>query len=218
LIMRCLEKAPEDRWQTAEEMLPLLEAISSGSGGMTPTGTRPVWAATRRRRRRWLPVAIGGGGLAALGLVASLLLADDGAIRSIAVLPIRDISGQDSVFVDAMHDDLISALARLEVAEVVPRSAVIRFLSGASGTSEVARAVHADAVLESTVYRDGDRIRVNVQLVEPQGLRHVWAQSYDRDVADVMTVQREVVELIATEIQATLHPVVTSPDGSRGPA
>jgi serine/threonine-protein kinase len=216
-VMRCLEKDRAERWQEAEAMLPVLEALGTPSGGMTPTDTRPI-RVTRRRRRPWISVAIGGGGLAALVLVASLLLADDGAIRAIAVLPIRDISGQDSVFVDAMHDDLISTLARLEVADVVPRSAVIRFLSGASGTAEVAREVHADAVLETTVYRDGDRIRVNVQLVEPQGLRHVWAQSYDRDVANVLTVQREVVELIATEIQATLHPAAAAADSSRGPA
>jgi len=215
-VMRCLEKDRAERWQQAEAMLPVLEALGTPSGGMTPTDTRPI-RLTRRRRRPWMPVAIGGGGLAALALVASLLLADGGVIRSIAVLPIRDISGEDSVFVDAMHDDLISALARLEVADVVPRSAVIRFLSGASGTAEVAREVHADAVLETTVYRDGDRIRVNVQLVEPQGLRHVWAQSYERDVANVLTVQREVVELIATEIQATLHPATALTDGTRGP-
>ena len=216
-VMRCLEKDRAERWQQAEAMLPVLEALGTPSGGMTPTDTRPI-RVTRRRRRPWMPVAIGGGVVAAVALVASLLLADDGAIRSIAVLPIRDISGQDSVFVDAMHDDLISALARLEVADVVPRSAVIRFLSGASGTAEVAREVRADAVLETTVYRDGDRIRVNVQLVEPQGLRHVWAQSYERDVAEVMTVQREVVELIAHEIQAMLHPVVVPADSTRGPA
>jgi len=216
-IMRCLEKDRGERWQEAEEILPVLEALGTPSGGMTPTDTRPIRAA-RHRRRTWLPVAIGGGGLAAMALVASLLLADDGAIRMIAVLPIRDISGEDSVFVDAMHDDLISTLARLEVADVVPRSAVIRFLSGASGTADVAREVHADAVLESTVYRDGDRIRVNVQLVEPQGLRHVWAQSYERDVANVMTVQREVVELIANELQATLRPAAAVADSTRGPA
>jgi serine/threonine-protein kinase len=216
-VMRCLEKDRGERWQQAEAMLPVLEALGTPSGGMTPTDTRPI-RTSKRRRRTLLPVAIGGGGLVALALVARLLLADDGAIRMIAVLPIRDISGQDSVFVDAMHDDLISALARLEVAGVVPRSAVVRFLSGASGTAEVARAVHADAVLESTVYRDGDRIRVNVQLVEPQRLRHVWAQSYERDVANVMTVQREVVELIASEIQATLQPAAAPDNRPRGPA
>lgn len=206
LVMRCLEKHREDRWNSAEELLPLLEAAVTPSGGLTPTATRPIPSTRRRKRRRWQAAMLGGIGVVAAAIGGRLLLADGGGVHQIAVLPIRDISGSDSVFVDGMHDELISTLARLEVADIVPRAAVAQYLSGASPTREVASAVKADAVLESTVYRDGDRIRVNVQLVEAQGLRHLWAQSFERDAADVLGVQREVVESIATELKATLHP------------
>ena len=211
LVMKCLEKDRRHRWETADAMLPYLAAAATPSGGMTPTGTRPT-RVTRRRRRRSVAAVIGAVAVTTAAIAGWLAVGGGGshAVEQIAVLPMRDISGDDAVFAEGMYDALISALTRLDVAGVVPRAAVRNYMSGISLTDEVASAVHADAVLESSVYRDGDRIRVNVQLVEPSGLRHLWAETYERDVADVLGVQREMVELIANEIQATLHPTPTT--------
>jgi TolB-like protein len=217
LVMRCLEKNREDRWNSAEEMVPLLETAVTPSGGLTPTGTRPIPSARRRIRRRRRTAVIGAVGLVLAAIGGRLALAAGDGINQIAILPIRDISGNDSVFVDGMHDELISTLARAGVADIVPRAAVSHYLSGASPTHDVAAAVKADAVLESTVYRDGDRIRVNVQLVEAQGLRHLWAQSYERVAAEVLGVQREVVASIAAELKATLNPDMASQPATEQP-
>ena len=128
-----------------------------------------------------------------------------GRISQIAVLPFQDLSGKDKVFVDAMHDALIGALVRKSVVGVVSRNEVLRFKDGSSTTAEIAKALHADAVMETTVFRDGERMRINAQLVEPVSLRYVWAQTYERDVKDVLQAQREIVDTIAADVAGTLR-------------
>jgi eukaryotic-like serine/threonine-protein kinase len=209
LVMRCLEKEKDRRYQTAEEMLPALEVLGTPSGGVTPTHTRPL-PATRGGRKGLPLVPI----LAAVLVVAAatgwMLFGrggnggGSGKINQIAVLPIQDLSGKDQVFVDAMHDALITAIARRQVVGVVSRSAVMRY-KGASGTTEeIAKALHADAVIEATVFRDGERMRINVQMTEPTTLRYLWAQTYERDVKDVLDAQREIVDTIAAEVAGAL--------------
>ena len=217
IVMQCLEKNPADRWQHAEDLLPELEAAATPSGGVTPTDTRPVevtLAKPKVGRRVWI-------GSAATALVIAGFGGwfmrsgggGSGAIERIAVLPITDLSGVDQLFVTAMHDALITALAQLDVVEVVSRSAVMQF-QDSPNTREVARELDVDAVIESTVFRDGDRMRISVQMVEPQTLRHLWTNSYERDVTDVLAVQREVVELIATELGAELAGVAEATENS----
>jgi TolB-like protein len=208
LVMRCLEKEKEQRWQTAEAMLEPLELANTPSGGITPTYTRPLTATAKPRpNRRWLGLGAAG----ALVLVAGggwFLTARSqrsGRIEQIAVMPLQDLSGKDKVFVDAMHDALIGALVRQSVVGVVPRNDVMRFRDGGGTTSDIAKALHADAVMETTVFRDGDRMRINAQLVEPVTSRYVWSQTYERDVKDVLGAQREIVDAIATELAATLR-------------
>jgi len=221
LVMRCLQKDRAERWQSADDLLPALEALSTPSGGITPTDTRPIRAAPRlrpARRKRWIP-AVAAAGIAIAALGAWLLFGGGGGgtgrIEQIAVLPIQDLSGTDKVFVDTMHDALISALARTDVAGVVSRSAVLRYGDGSTPTRQIAQELNADAILEGTVFRDGDRVRINVQLVEPQSLRHLWAQTYERSVTDVFEAQRDIVERIAAEIKAALggEPAVSAGDG-----
>ncbi len=219
VVMKCLEKDPAHRFETAEAMLPFLAPAMTPSGGIARTTARPT-RITRPGRGRLRYAA-------AAAIVFVILLgagwrflwsgAGDG-INQIAVLPVRDISGADAVFVDSLHDAMISALARLNVANVVPRSEVMSFMSGASSTANVARTVRADAILESTVFRDGDRIRLNLQLVEPAGLRHLWAETYERNVADVLNLHREIGELIAAEIQKALHPSASTRPSKESPS
>jgi TolB-like protein len=165
-------------------------------------------ATSLRKRRRW-PMVAGG-----LALVITLVgvgvfaLAQgagaDGGIESVAVLPMQDISGTDQAFVEGVHAALISALAQANVVAVVSRSNVMRFQGGGETTREIAEALDVQAVVEGTVFRAGDRMRINVQMVDPASLRQFWSQVYERDVDDVLEVQGEVVTTIANELGAAL--------------
>ncbi|MEP7325201.1 MAG: serine/threonine-protein kinase [Gemmatimonadota bacterium] len=208
LIMRCLEKDREARWKNAEEMLPLLEALATPSGGITPTDTRPLRArmAVKKGRRGRIAAAVVG--VLVLLLVAGFLLfrgGGSGKINEIAVLPIQDLSGKDQPFVDGIHDALINALAQANVVGVVPRSEVMRFRDGGQTTREIADALKAGAIIEGTVFRDGNRVRINMQMVEPRTLKHLWVQTYERDVSDVLGAQKAIVDQIATEVDAVLR-------------
>jgi len=124
------------------------------------------------------------------------------SIDQIAVLPIMDLSGEDEVFVGAMHDALISAIALTNTVGVVSRTAVLRMEGGT--TEDIASNLGVQAVMEGSVFRAGDEMRINVQLVEPNTLRHIWTGTYERNVSDVLAAQEEVVQTVATELGAAL--------------
>jgi len=209
-IMRCLAKNPADRWQNAEEFITRLEALSgTPSGGMTPTDTRPFKATAARPARRRAPLAAAVGGLALVGAVAAYLLTQGGGggggIERIGVMPIEDISGQDSVFVAAMHDALTNALTRTNLAGVAPRSAMLRYRGGEKTTREIAGELDLGAVVEATVFRAGNIMRINVQFTDPVTTRSLWSDTYERDVSDVLAAQSDVVERVATGIGDALR-------------
>ena len=220
LIMRCLEKDPGDRWQSAEEVVGRLEELATPSGGVTPTHTRPVKGVAGRKPRR-APVMVGAAVVLAAAVTGGLLMLGgdaDGDIDSVAVLPIQDISGNDQAFVNAVHDALVTALARADVVSVVSRSNVMRFQGTGQTTREIADALNVQAVVEGTVFRADERMRINVQMVDPESLRQFWSQVYERDVDDVLAVQNEVANTIATELGAAIAAArqrsepITSPD------
>jgi serine/threonine-protein kinase len=217
LLMHCLEKDPADRWQTAEEILRALEALGTPSGGITPTNTRPLKASDARRleapRRRWVIAAVTGGVIvlaAATGVVLVARGDDTITPNHIAVLPIQDISGSDGQFVDAMHDQLIISLGQAGGLTVAPRSAMMIYKSQPKPMTEVARDLKVGAILEGTVFRTGDRMRINVQLTEPRSIRQLWSHSYEINVRDVLASQDSVVRQIAAGIrQAVTAPAAT---------
>lgn len=209
VIMRCLAKNPADRLQSADELITRLEAIGpTPSGGVTPTDTRPVKATLGRpaARRTWLIAVV-----AAVFVIAAAIGAyaiagrGSGRIDKIGVMPIEDISGKDSVFVAAMHDGLTNALLRLNSAGVAPHSVMMRYKGGAKTTREIAKENDLNAVVEATVFRAGDVMRINVQFTNPVTTKSLWSETYDENVSNVLAAQSEVVAKIATGISGVLN-------------
>jgi serine/threonine-protein kinase len=208
-LLKCLAKERADRWQSAEELLAQLELIATTpSGGVTPTTTKPFQATPAPRRKISRAVLLGGAAaLVVAGGAGALLLGgkSGGEIRRIAVLPIEDISGKDSVFVNAMHDALTNALSRLGTVGVASRSSMMVYRSQPKPTAEIARELDLDAVLEATVFRAGNVMRINMQFEDPVTTRALWSETFERDVTDVLAAQGDIVTRAAAAVGKVLQ-------------
>jgi serine/threonine-protein kinase len=220
-IMRCLAKNPAERWQSADDLVAQLESIAATpSGGITPTYTRPVRAVSGGpgpSRRAWMGAAIAavvlvGGGAAALLTARG---AGGGRIERVGVLPIRDISGQDSLFVRAMHDALTTAIAQLGTVGVAPVSDMMRFADGATPDREVASRLSLDALVVTSVFRAGSVMRITVQFSDPVTTRSLWSDTYERDVSDVLAAQSDIVSRIASGVAGALGGPGLASSGAR---
>jgi len=207
-IMKCLEKNPADRWQTADELTSQLEAIgTTPSGGITPTDTRPLKATkVAGKSKRALLIGAAASVIIIAVAVGGYVMTRSGSqkIEKIGVMPIEDISGKDSVFVAAMHDALTNALARANLTGVETRSTMMRYRGGAKTIRDVANELSLSAVVEATVFRAGDVMRINVQFTDPVTSRALWSNTYEKDVKDVLAAQGEVVAQVAAGIDSVL--------------
>ena len=130
------------------------------------------------------------------------------AISSLAVLPLEDLSGDASqdYFADGMTDALITDLAKISELRVISRPSVIQYEGTKKPVPEIGRELNVDAVLTGSVVRSGERVRITVQLIHASTDRTLWTDSYERDVRDVLTLQREVTRDIVREIKIKLTP------------
>jgi TolB-like protein/serine/threonine protein kinase len=129
--------------------------------------------------------------------------------KSIAVLPFENLSkeAENAFFADGVHDEILTELSRIPDLKVVSRTSVMHFKSGAArNLREIGRQLGVANVVEGSVQRAGNRVRVNAQLVDARTDRHLWAQTYDRDLADVFAIQSEIAKTIADQLQAKLSP------------
>ncbi|MGH9814442.1 MAG: tetratricopeptide repeat protein, partial [Candidatus Acidiferrales bacterium] len=127
-------------------------------------------------------------------------------IRSLAVLPLQNLSGDadQEYLADGLTEALISDLAQLHGLRVVSRTSAMQYKTRRKALPEIARELNVDAVVEGSVVRVGDRIRVSAQLVHALADRHLWAQTYDRQFTDILTLQSEVAQAIAAQIRLSL--------------
>jgi TolB-like protein/Tfp pilus assembly protein PilF len=130
------------------------------------------------------------------------------AIRSLAVLPLENVSGDSSqdYFADGMTDALITRLAQISALRVISRTSVMTYKNVHRPLAEIARDLNVDAVVEGSVSRDGERIRVTAQLIDARNEKHIWAASYDEDIRDTLVLQSRVTRAIAEKIRATVNP------------
>jgi TolB-like protein/class 3 adenylate cyclase len=129
--------------------------------------------------------------------------------KSIAVLPLENLSEEkeNAFFADGIQDELLSNLAKIKDLKVISRTSVMQYKSGITrNLREIAQQLGVSNVVEGSVRRSGNRIRVSVQLIDAQTDRHIWVQNYDRTLADSITLQDELATEIAGALGATLSP------------
>ena len=130
------------------------------------------------------------------------------SIRSLAVLPLENLSGQkdQEYFTIGMTEAVISQLAKIASLSVVSRTSVMQYTGARMPMGEIASKLGVDAVVEGSVLRADDVVRITVQLIDARNDRHLWAESYERNLRDVLALQGEVARAIAREIQLVLSP------------
>lgn len=175
----------------------------------------PGPAAPAERWRRWWIGAVATAALLAV-LVAvgpsswrgRLFGRGERPIRSVAVLPLENLSGNpaEDYFADGMTDALITDLAKVRALRVISRTSVMPYKTTRKPLPEIARELNVDAVVEGAVVRSGDHVRITAQLIYAPTDRHLWAEEYDRNLRDVISLQNEVAAAIAREVRVTLTP------------
>ena len=174
---RCLSKEPGERYQKAADVAKALESLDGEGMG---TAKRPA----KRGKGR------------------------GGRIRSLAVLPLHNLSPdpEQEYFADGMTEALITELARIHALKVISRTSTMQYKSVKMRMDLIAQELGVDAVIEGSVIRVGDRVRITAQLVHAATDKHLWAESYDRELSEVLTLQSEVARAIAGQIRVKLSP------------
>src|SRR5437870_1138182 len=129
--------------------------------------------------------------------------------KSIAVLPFQNLSKdeENAFFTDGVQDEILTDLAKIADLKVISRTSVMQYKNASTrNLSEIAQALKVAHVLEGSVQRSANRVRVSAQLIDARNDTHVWAEKYDRDLADVFAIQSEIAEKIADQLQAKLSP------------
>ena len=212
ICLKCLEKDPKRRYSSALALAEDLEhwlkhePIRAKRSGFFTHGRKWV--------RRKPAIAVLSAALVALAAVMGWNVWKSGLFRaapekSIAVLPFENLShDRDNVyFADGVQDEILTNLARIAELKVISRTSAMHYKSGLErDLRKIGHELGVANVLEGSVQRDGNRVRVNAHLVDASSHRELWGQSYDRDLADVFAIQSEIAMAIADQLHAKLSP------------
>jgi TolB-like protein len=179
---------------------------------VTPQGIKTTPAsAPKANLRRNLLVLVAAGVLVSAIAGFFLLLPRASAHKidkSIAVLPFENLSAdkENAYFADGIQDDVLTNLSKIGDLKVISRTSVMPYRGKASNVREIGKALGVATILEGSVRRIGNRVRVNVQLINAENDQHIWAEDYDRDLTDVFAIQTDLAKKIVGELQAKLSP------------
>ena len=210
LVMRCLEKRPADRWQSAEEVRQLLEAVATPSGGSAPTLARQATASPRRARLRTALWAAGIVLLAAAAFLVVRRLRPAASRPTLVVLPFDNVGAPaDAYFADGLAEEITTRLARVSALQVIARNSALRFPASKLSAQDFGRELGADFVLDGTVRWEhaaagSSEVRVTPALIRVSNAQEVWGQSYDAALADVFRLQTDISEQVVSALQVTL--------------
>ena len=179
---------------------------------VTPQGIRatptPSAPGAHRRRNVIMLVATGVVISAAAGFFLLPRASARKIDKSIAVLPFENLSDdkENAFFADGIQDDILTNLSKIGDLKVISRTSVMSYRGKAPNIREIAKALGVSNILEGSVRRSGNRVRVNVQLINADNDEHMWAEDYDRDLTDVFAIQTDLAQKITSALQAKLSP------------
>jgi len=219
---RCLAKDAADRWQSARDVAHELKWIAeSGSRAGAPAGHPPEAgrAAPSRPRSRLALAAVAAGAVVVMAVVAALwatrsrravppvpAAASAPNRADIAVLPFQNLSagGPHAYFAGGLHDELLTQLAKVAALKVISRTSVMGYSATTKPLKQIAAELGVGSVVEGSVQVAGNRLRVNVQLIDAATDEHLWAERYDRTLDDAFAIQSDVAQRIVAAVGATL--------------
>jgi serine/threonine-protein kinase len=225
IIDKALEKDRELRYQTAADLRADLQRVRHDTGSGRSAGIWPAAGAVRERLRGMRRVALTTA--AGLVLVAGILLglnvgglrerllhgsAPVPRIQSLAVLPLENLSHdpEQEYFADGMTEALTTELSKIGALKVISRTSAMQYKGAKKPLPQIAKELSVDALVEGSVLRAGDRVRISAELIRAATDTHVWAEGYERDLRDVLALQSEVAQAIVEQIQIKLSPQETS--------
>ncbi|MEX1140417.1 MAG: protein kinase [Bacteroidota bacterium] len=200
IINKCLEKKASDRYQHMDELMVDLRKVSQG------TSAQPIIA---KKRLKLVLAGVPTILLALIGLYFLLSLREASPrIESLAVLPLKNLMGdpEQDYFVEGMHEALTAELSKIAALKVISRTSTMRYKETDKAMPQIARELGVTGLIEGSVLREGDQVRITVQLIDGTTDRHLWAESFNRELRGVLALQSEVARAIANEIEVKLTP------------
>jgi serine/threonine-protein kinase len=224
IIFKCLEKSANDRYQSAQELAVDLRRLAHHHEAPQTAAASARRQAWRARSRTPVLVAVAAAAL----LVSAMMVFDIGGVRSrlrgvrpdratpLAVLPLTNLSGdpEQDVFTDGMTDELITRLAQVGALRVISRTSVMRFKGTKRPLRDIARELGVNMIVEGSVLRAGEMVRISAQLIEVRTDRNIWADSYEKELRDVLRLQSDVAEAVVEKVRVHVTPAERSRIGS----